>query len=1750
MKRHFKRIRQSLANTHRFLIVSAFTAGLAITVPQARAADYTLTFTPTPDNYVSTTGRITTAAFTVEMWFRQPSFDGENQLFLQDNAGAGRLILATKYGTNSFQIGNNNFKGNSNLLANTWYHVAFVRSSSGTGTIYLNGNVDKSAALNTQALDANGIVIGLLLRAKNGFRGQISDVRVWNAVRSQTDIKANMNARLTGTETGLIQYWPLNESIGATALNRTSNAHGTITGAAWLFSSDLPVTSGIPDSAWSASTGGNWSVPSNWLNLTPAQGVDNAAFFTNRPLSAINVTNDLSGLLLGKVYLSGSASQTFTGNGVTLTNRFVTAQIVSSEGAHTFGLPLATTARGVSLDTFSAAALSFTDVLSGPGAVSVNPATSGGGTVTLSGANTYTGPTSLGCGSLAFNTAANSGSASPLGAPSAANGTLALGAGTLRFTGGTASTDRGYTVNAPNKAAVIRVEAGGDLTFGGRIQTTSGGQVKTGPGTVRYTYQGPNIFSNINLNDALLTIGENGDGPSQGFYSYGIAAGRVIFDAPGQTNEINGRLCIGLYTTTNANAETAGELVVNDGVVTCVGNTLGVGRSNGTKTTAGEPGLSSKLTINGGTVLAGVLSVAFNGGLNLTNFNARPVITLNGGALVINQYASLAESPGSWTELTVRGGRLVITNAAASSDAISIGLSAAAGAREGVIILADAGEIDLTTDVNLAVQSTSTGTLHLADGMLTARNIVRTTTNGAGTVFFNGGLFRPRVAGRTMQGLTAAYVSTNGVRVDTSLAEFTISQNLLHDPALAATPDAGLLKLGTNSLALASYGSTYTGPTLVSNGTLKIAGALPPSAAVTVAPGAFLSVGGSATQLVAASSVTLAGNGGLAFSFMPGGSSNDRLSVASPPVLGAGRIALFRANTELPFTGNGTFTLIAYAGADPVVSGLTVANPVFGKTYSFAAAAGAVTVTVGLATASASIWNVDAGGAWATAGNWTVPPSSAAGSQARFDTLISQPVLVTTAGETVGELYFNSFTNYTLGGSGLTLDGGTASAAITVENGAHTIAAPLTLAGDTVLDIAPSSILNLGAASGASFTLTAQGNGTLALTAAPAVQSLVLNVPELSVSNTLTLASPVTLQRAVTVRPAPGTTTTVATVISGAAGVTKAGSSTLSPAAANTYTGPTTVSAGTLSANSLANGGTASSIGASPSAAANLVLGPATLRYTGPAATVSRGYTLASGSSPARTAVFSTDTDVTLGGQCACSSGAFLKTGPGTLRYTYPGAQTLAVAEGTIDALLNIGANGDSPTTGFSGYTVSNGKVILGTPGQTNTINVRITVGHYTTTAAGAETAGELQIDNGVFNCNTTVSIGRGNGTTATAPGGLTSRLTVNGGLVTINLIALGFKGIIATDFNARPEFNINGGAVTISQAAHIGESPGSVSTVNVLNGTLKINGQNFNSGLHLGGPQNPSGTGILNLSGTGVVDVAYPVTLATYAGGKGTINLNGGTLIASNIVKGAGSEAVMRFNGGVLRPRGPGATLGGLTAAYVSTNGALFDTALGSYTVSQNLLTDPGLAGAQDGGLAKLGTNTLSVTGTNTFTGPITVQAGLLRARVSSTNDLLVATNAFFDALSMRATIRNLTGNGTLTNGVIALTGALDAGTNNAPAGARMTVQNLSLVQGSTFICTWSTNGVSKVTNDFVTVTGTLAPEGTGFIDLGRSAANPIPVPFKTTIMSYGTLTGSFAGWKAKNTGIAKNIATVITTANNLVSLEIRYGGTLILIK
>lgn len=122
--------------------------------------------------------------------------------------------------------------------------------------------------------------------------------------------------------------------------------------------------------------------------------------------------------------------------------------------------------------------------------------------------------------------------------------------------------------------------------------------------------------------------------------------------------------------------------------------------------------------------------------------------------------------------------------------------------------------------------------------------------------------------------------------------------------------------------------------------------------------------------------------------------------------------------------------------------------------------------------------------------------------------------------------------------------------------------------------------------------------------------------------------------------------------------------------------------------------------------------------------------------------------------------------------------------------------------------------------------------------------------------------------------------------------------------------------------------------------------------------------------AGNGVV-----INIATVAGADGTYNLNGGLLWAGQIKRGNASaaNAVFNFNGGTLKPWVSSTTfMQGLLTANVQSGGAIIDTTNLNITIAQPLL-------AAGGGLTKLGSGTLTLTGVNSYDGDTVVNNGTL---------------------------------------------------------------------------------------------------------------------------------------------------------------------------
>lgn len=135
---------------------------------------------------------------------------------------------------------------------------------------------------------------------------------------------------------------------------------------------------------------------------------------------------------------------------------------------------------------------------------------------------------------------------------------------------------------------------------------------------------------------------------------------------------------------------------------------------------------------------------------------------------------------------------------------------------------------------------------------------------------------------------------------------------------------------------------------------------------------------------------------------------------------------------------------------------------------------------------------------------------------------------------------------------------------------------------------------------------------------------------------------------------------------------------------------------------------------------------------------------------------------------------------------------------------------------------------------------------------------------------------------------------------------------------------------------------------------------------------------GLVEFTGNGDNRVAFANASSS---ANGTYNLNGGTLWTAQIAQvNAGSPGgTFNFNGGTLKALVSSATFfQGVNAANILSGGAVIDTTNLNVTIGESL---PGA-----GGLTKLGTGTLTLTGNNTYSGGTVVSNGDLAVTTAST--------------------------------------------------------------------------------------------------------------------------------------------------------------------
>ncbi|MEN0006115.1 MAG: LamG-like jellyroll fold domain-containing protein [Bacteroidota bacterium] len=155
------------------------------------------------------------------------SFGGGIMLFLHSQWGGSQYkMLCLQVGaSNYFVLNNGTFNGS--LLDNRCHHVAITRSAN-TLSYYIDGaliGIKNTSNLGSIALE-QPLLIGKDQATNNTFNGTISQCRIWNVARTESEINDHKDLSLQGDEPGLLAYWEMDDEDSQVLTDKTGEYHG------------------------------------------------------------------------------------------------------------------------------------------------------------------------------------------------------------------------------------------------------------------------------------------------------------------------------------------------------------------------------------------------------------------------------------------------------------------------------------------------------------------------------------------------------------------------------------------------------------------------------------------------------------------------------------------------------------------------------------------------------------------------------------------------------------------------------------------------------------------------------------------------------------------------------------------------------------------------------------------------------------------------------------------------------------------------------------------------------------------------------------------------------------------------------------------------------------------------------------------------------------------------------------------------------------------------------------------------------------------------------------------------------------------------------------------------------------------------------------------------------------------------------------------------------------------------------------
>lgn len=384
---------------------------------------------------------------------------------------------------------------------------------------------------------------------------------------------------------------------------------------------------------------------------------------------------------------------------------------------------------------------------------------------------------------------------------------------------------------------------------GGQINS-SAGLTKVGAGSVTLnvpgTYSGSTVLSNdtvrIGANQTMANLaGDSTINVSAGTPTLtvnnslnttfaGNIAGTLVLTKTG-----DGQLTLPGSQNISGNLFVkAGELVVDSGSIGfgAFGSIGQNGADNGTLTLRGTASVTNNNDFNVGDVgtSIGTLNLQDNANLTVSSFYVGSANSAGSTASgTVNQNGGTVTQTSTATGVFAIGGRVENSSVGAvgvynlNAGTLNAATAIRLGGGGAGTFNQNGGLVNVAVDINIARFNGSSGTYNLNGGTLRTVRVTSSTMANA-TLNLNGGVLMAREDNVSLiTSLSQVNVRDGGAVIDTAGFNVSIASALQHSTIEGDNAiDGGLSKRGEGTLTLGEWYSSYTGPTLVTAGTLAV----------------------------------------------------------------------------------------------------------------------------------------------------------------------------------------------------------------------------------------------------------------------------------------------------------------------------------------------------------------------------------------------------------------------------------------------------------------------------------------------------------------------------------------------------------------------------------------------------------------------------------------------------------------------------------------------------------------------------------------------------------------------------------------------------------------------------------------------------------------------------------------------------------------------------------------------------------------